>query len=433
MCYIIDMKIPDKVSYILNRLAENGFEGYIVGGCVRDSLLGLQPNDYDITTSATPDDIHRIFDDYSDTGLQHGTVTVIIDHEGFEVTTYRTESLYSDHRHPDEVIFSRNIRDDLSRRDFTINAMAYNHGGLLDLFGGQQDLEKGIIRAVGNADERFEEDALRILRAIRFASRFGFEIEEQTSKAIFAHKDDLQYVSAERICKETDEILCSRYAGKYLREYAEVFAVFLPEIRVMFDYPQNHKYHIYDLWQHTLKVVDASPARLAVRWAALLHDIGKPAVRTVGENGRDRYVGHAQASARIAEKIMERLRMDRKTTRSVIALIENHDELPKPRRLLNRMGEDSLDLIALKKADCLAQNPLYSKPEQYDALEAEVRKLIDEQVAVQLSDLKIKGTDLMALGYRGREIGEKLNEILDSVLEGYPNEREELLKLAKRG
>ena len=427
------MKIPAKVSYILERLAENGFEGYIVGGCVRDGLLGLEPNDYDITTSATPDDMHRIFEKYSDTGLQHGTVTIIIDHEGFEVTTYRTESLYSDHRHPDEVRFSRNVRDDLSRRDFTINAMAYNHTGLLDLFGGRQDLENGIIRAVGNADERFEEDALRILRAIRFASRFGFEIEEQTRKAIFAHKDDLQYVSAERICKETDEILCSRYAEKYLREYAEVFAVFLPEIRVMFDFPQNHKYHIYDLWQHTLKVIEACPAKLSLRWAALLHDIGKPEVRTTGENGRNRYLGHAQASARIAEGIMERLRMDKKTSRSVVALIENHDDLPKARRLLNRMGEDALDLIALKKADSLAQNPLYSNPGQYDALEAEVRKLIEEQAAVQISDLKINGDDLMALGYQGKQIGDKLNEILDSVLDGYPNEREELLKLAKRG
>ena len=427
------MNIPEKVNSILEILEENGYEAYVVGGCVRDSLLGLQPHDYDITTSATPEEMHRVFPRYSDTGLQHGTVTVIIDHQGFEVTTYRTEKTYSDHRHPDEVSFSRDIRDDLSHRDFTINAMAYNRNGLLDLFGGQQDLEAGIIRTVGNADERFEEDALRILRAIRFASRFNFEIEEKTREAIFSHREDLRYVSQERILKEMNEILCSQYAERYLLDYAEVFEVIVPELTAIMDFPQNHKYHIYDLWHHTVRVVAESPAKPAVRWAALLHDIGKPEVRTVSEKGRDRYIGHAQASARIAEAVLERLHMDRKTSDEVLMLIRNHDQLPKAARLLNRMGEYALDLIALKKADCLAQNTEYSRPEQCDELEAEVRKLIEEKAPVRIADLKISGKDLMEMGYQGREIGDKLNEIMDRVLEGYPNEKEELLKLAERG
>jgi tRNA nucleotidyltransferase (CCA-adding enzyme) len=427
------MNIPDKVNWILQRLAEAGFEGYVVGGCVRDSLLGLQPHDYDITTNATPEDMHRIFDHYSDTGLKHGTVTVIIGHEGFEVTTYRTETLYSDHRHPDEVRFSGNIRDDLSRRDFTINAMAYNHNGLLDLFGGRSDLDEGIIRAVGDPQQRFEEDALRILRAIRFASRFNYEIEEKTRQAIFDHKGDLRYVSQERIQREMSEILCSSYIERYLLDYAEVFEVFIPELSEIMDFPQNHKYHIYDLWHHTVKVVGACPAKPAVRWAALLHDIGKPRVRTVGENGRDRYIGHGEESALMAQKILERLRMDKKTATAAVKLIRYHDGLPSPSRLLNRLGDDALDLIALKKADALAQNTLYSKPEQYDRLEAEVRKLIEQRAAVQITDLEINGNDLIALGYQGRQIGEKLNEIMERVLEGYPNQREKLLELAKRG
>ncbi|MBQ6655561.1 MAG: CCA tRNA nucleotidyltransferase [Erysipelotrichaceae bacterium] len=426
------MNIPEKVSYILQKLADAGFEGYIVGGCVRDSLLGLQPHDYDITTNATPEQMHEIFERYSDTGLQHGTVTVIVDHEGFEVTTYRTETVYSDHRHPDEVSFSRNISDDLSRRDFTINAMAYNGKDLVDLFGGQQDLQDGIIRTVGDPRERFGEDALRILRAIRFASRFGFAIEEKTREAMFERKEDLRYVSQERILKEMNEILCSEYIEPYLLEYEEIFEIFLPELAMMQDVPQHHKYHLYDLWHHTVKVVAGSPAKPYVRWAALFHDIGKAVVRTTDENGKDHFYGHAVVSAEIAEKIFERLRMDNRTSKAALLLIENHDQLPKARRLLSRMGEYALDLIVLKKADCLAQNTEYSHPEECDKLAEEVEKLIAENAAVRIADLQINGNDLLALGYQGREIGDKLEEIMERVLEGYPNEREELLKLAER-
>ncbi|MCR5066779.1 MAG: HD domain-containing protein [Erysipelotrichaceae bacterium] len=427
------MNIPEKVDYILRKLADAGFEGYIVGGCVRDSLLGLQPHDYDITTNATPQQMHEIFAKYSDTGLKHGTVTVIVDHEGFEVTTYRTETVYSDHRHPDEVSFSRNIIDDLSRRDFTINAMAYNHDGLIDLFEGRKDLREGIIRTVGEPLERFSEDALRILRAIRFASRFGFVIEEKTRDAMFAKKDDLRYVSQERILKEMNEILCSRYIEEYLLEYEEIFEVFLPELALMKDVPQNHKYHLYDLWHHTVKVVAGCSAKPEIRWAALFHDIGKAEVKTTDENGKDHFYGHAAVSAKIAGKIFRRLHMDNKTARAALLLIENHDQLPKAAKLLNKMGEYALDLIDLKKADCLAQNTEYSHPEKCDELAQQVRKLIGEKAAVRIADLQINGDDLIALGYQGKEIGEKLEEIMERVLEGYPNEREELLKLAERG
>lgn len=400
---------------------------------MRDSLLGVKPHDYDLTTNATPEQMHEIFPHYSDTGIKHGTVTVIIGHNGYELTTYRREGSYSDHRHPDEVSFTSTLKDDLSRRDFTINAMAADEENVIDYYGGQADLKAGIIRAVGDPYVRFEEDGLRILRAIRFASRLNFEIEEKTREAILTRREDLKYISSERIYKEFAEILCCERVDYYLEQYAEVFAVFMPELVRMFDFPQNNRYHIYDLWQHSLKVTASVSPKIALRWAALLHDIGKVDTLSHGEDGQDHYYGHAAVSARIARQILQRLKCDRKTENEVIALIRNHEQLPKARRLLNKMGDYSLDLIELKKADNRAQNPDYDESEKYDQLKAEVLELIASQSAVSIKDLKINGDDLKALGYEGKAIGDKLNEVMERVLDGYPNDRDELLKLIKRG
>jgi len=427
--------LPTPVMNALSRLEQAGFSAYAVGGCVRDHVLGMTPHDYDICTSATPEEMQRVFQGERtiETGVKHGTLTVLLNKMPLEITTFRVDGAYSDGRHPDSVRFTARVEDDLSRRDFTINAMAADEDNVIDYYGGQVDLKAGIIRAVGDPYVRFEEDSLRILRAIRFASRLNFEVEEKTREAIMARREDLKYISSERIYKEFAEILCSERVDYYLQQYAEVFAVFMPELARMFDFPQNNRYHIYDLWQHSLKVTASVSPKIALRWAALLHDIGKVDTLSHGEDGQDHYYGHAAVSAKIARQILQRLKCDRKTENEVIALIRNHEQLPKARRLLNKMGDYSLDLIELKKADNQAQNPLYDESEKYDQLKAEVLELIASQSAVSIKDLKINGNDLRALGYEGKAIGDKLNEVMERVLDGYPNDRDELLKLIKRG
>ena len=302
--------LNQNITDIMKVFASNGFEVFLVGGCVRDMIMGLVPHDYDFTTNARPEQVHDIFRDHKiiDTGIKHGTVTLVYNGEAYEITTYRKETEYDDHRHPASITYSESVYEDLVRRDFTVNAMAYNpESGLIDYFDGIKDIENKIIRCVGDPNERFNEDALRILRAIRFATRFDFAIEEKTEEALVNNKELLKYISLERITSEFNEIICSDKAAEYIDRYRDVIAVFMPEISIMFDYDQNSRYHCYDLWQHSLLTLKGVRPSVTSRWAALLHDIGKPAVKTTGKDGHYHYVGHPVKSEEIALRILRRM------------------------------------------------------------------------------------------------------------------------------
>ena len=307
------LQLPSPVSVLLRRLNESGFSAYVVGGCVRDSMLGLQPHDWDICTSALPEQMQEVFHDLHtvETGLKHGTLTVVVDHVPYEVTTYRIDGDYTDHRHPDSVHFVDNLTEDLARRDFTVNAMAWNpETGLADPFDGQTDLAAGLIRCVGEAEKRFDEDALRILRALRFASVYDFAIEPSTSAALRKMAPDLSRVAGERIREELLKLLCGKAAGRILREYPEVLAEIIPEIRPMIGYDQQNHHHSYDLWEHTVRGVEGVPPDPVLRLTMLLHDTGKPAARTTDEKGEGHYIGHPKISEQIARKTADTLRLD---------------------------------------------------------------------------------------------------------------------------
>ena len=336
------IEIPTGAAYILQQLNKHGYEAYIVGGCVRDSLLGKQPNDWDITTSAKPEAVKAIFHRTIDTGIQHGTVTVLVDREilddgrgspashtdyAFEVTTYRVDGVYTDHRRPESVCFTASLEEDLKRRDFTINAMAYNpEQGVIDIFGGQEDLEKGIIRCVGEASERFDEDALRILRAVRFAAQLDFVIENQTREAMRDQAKFLKDISAERICTELTKMIVSKHPERLEEAYElGLTNIFLPEFDRMMQTPQNNPYHLYDVGRHTLQVMRAVSATPVLRYAALLHDVGKPECKTTDETGVDHFYGHQELSAKMARTILRRLKLDNDTIDQVCRLVRNHD------------------------------------------------------------------------------------------------------------
>ena len=325
-----------------------GYEAWIVGGCVRDALLGLPPKDYDLTTSALPEETQRVFAAYPriETGLRHGTVTVLLEGEPLEITTYRVDGAYSDARHPDGVTFTRSLRQDAARRDFTINAMAYAPGwGLQDFFGGQADLARGILRAVGAAEKRFREDALRILRALRFASVLDFTLEGETARAARACAPLLAAVSAERVSGELGKLLCGKAAGRVLRDYPDVLGVVLPEILPMVGLDHRNPHHCYDVWTHTTVAVDHVPPELPLRLALLLHDIGKPDTFSLGEDGQGHFYGHPRRSVELAEGILSRLRFPRRTRERVLTLVRYHDavleESPqRVRRWLNKLGPE---------------------------------------------------------------------------------------------
>ncbi len=431
--------IPKRVDYLLKRLHNSNYEAYIVGGCVRDLVMGLEPNDYDITTSATPQQVHEIFSDLNiiDTGIKHGTVTVMVDKEPFEITTYRSDSSYSDHRHPDEVTYSTNLQEDLVRRDFTINAMAYNEeSGLVDLFGGINDISNKIVRCVGDPDRRFDEDALRILRCIRFAGRLGFEIDTHTENALFRNSHLLDYVSRERIMSELSQILCNENLEPVLQKYRDIFACIIPEIRVMFDYDQHSVYHAYDLWTHTVKVTAYVRNYLPLRLAALLHDIGKPVSAVADEKGHLHFHGHQDISARIAETVLRRLKCSNALISEVVLLIENHDRRLYTEKALRKalyiMGskEKMYDLLDLIEAD----NQAKSEQARYMYGDLYYKTLVDliyskDSKILSLRDLSINGDDLIALGLTGPRIGKALQKALNGVIEGQvDNDRNELLK-----
>ena len=442
--------VPGDVNSILEKLSEAGYQAFIVGGCVRDMLMGRQPHDFDVTTSARPEQVRAIFDGLMlpdgrkakviDTGIKHGTVTVLAGGGPVEVTTFRVEGGYSDGRHPDFVEFTGSLQEDLARRDFTMNALAWNpEAGLMDYFGGQQDIEAGCIRAVGDADARFKEDALRILRAIRFASVLGFEIEKKTETAMMADKELLARISAERIQVELTKLLTGPGAGRIVMKYADIIGVVIPEILAMKGFDQKNLHHIYDVLEHSATAIDNIRQEPHLRWAALLHDAGKPETFTVDEGGTGHFYGHAARSEELARLIMRRLRFDNETARRVTDLVKYHDlqiELTDKavKRALNRLGEETLrDLILVKRADNLAQSPEFADRQQYyDQLEELLERIISENQCFSLKDLAIDGNDLIKARITdGRTIGQTLKAALAEVIDGrLTNEKETLLAWA---
>lgn len=441
----MNIKIPKDVQELLKTLHNNGYSAYVCGGAVRDSILKRPIHDWDICTSATPNEMLEIFKDRRviETGLQHGTITIVINGEPYEVTTYRIDGVYSDNRRPDSVTFTDKLVEDLRRRDFTINAMAYNDDeGLIDPFDGLKDIEWKKIRCVGSARDRFGEDALRILRAIRFASQLEFAMMPETNYEINKQYKKLENISIERINSEFCKIAASSNFCVEMVLYQDVFALFMPELKDMFNFPQNNPYHDYDVWGHAIHAVEHCESDdLAVRLAVFFHDIGKPHSYQDGEDGIRHFKGHGRVSAEITDNIMKRLRFDNETRNNVVELVYYHDatfELGKKyvKRWLNKIGEEQFRrLLEVRKADILGQKPDYeqSRIDKVDSIEKFLEEVLQEDECFSLKDLAVNGKDLMSVGYKaGKELGNTLNEILQLVIDGEcPNEKEKLLYVAK--
>lgn len=440
------MKLPKSALNIISMLENGGYEAYAVGGCVRDFILNKKCDDIDITTSATPDEMKVIFDNngvkYYETGILHGTLTALISNDSFEITTFRTDGRYFDSRHPESVRFVSDISEDLSRRDFTVNALAYNdRKGIVDMFGGKEDIKNRIIRTVGDPDKRFREDALRIIRAIRFSSVLSFDIEEKTKKAIFENKELLKNVSYERIYNELSKLLMGNNVYNVLVDYKEVIAVVIPELEYIFNIPQNTKWHIYDVWHHTAKSVEQSKKDLAIRYIMLFHDIGKAFTKTTDANGTDHFKGHQKVSGEYAVNIFSRLKAPNYITDRAMAVIPIHDihigrNKKNIKKWLSKIGKESLnDLIEVKKADKLAQNLELTKEEieNLNTTQKNIEEIIKAGEAFSVKDLSVNGNDLIKLGLKGREIGEMLGILLDNVIEEkVKNDKEELLEYVKK-
>ncbi len=437
------MTLPADVEKIINTLEASGHEAYAVGGCVRDCILGKIPHDWDITTSAQPTDVKALFKKTFDTGIEHGTVTVLMGKTGYEVTTYRIDGKYEDGRHPSEVIFTASLEEDLKRRDFTINAMAYNPDrGLVDLFDGMADLKKGIIRAVGNPIERFTEDALRMLRALRFAAQLGFDIEPATYEAIKTLAPTLAKISAERIQVELVKLVTSANPGRIRDVYATgLTAIFMPEFDEMMTTDQHTKHHKYTVGQHTIRAMEEIEPDKILRLTMLLHDVGKPPCKTTDENGQDHFKGHPEAGADMARAILRRLKFDNDTISAVVNLVRNHDDRPavtprNVRRMAIRVGEDNMDaLFAVKRADTLAQSD-YQREEKLQYIEdirATFLQIQADNNCLKIKDLKINGKDLIAMGLpQSNKIGLILKTLFDEVVEEpEKNDRDYLLKRAR--
>lgn len=436
------MEISYGAKKIITLLENAGYEAFAVGGCVRDYIMQRPCDDIDITTSAAPIQTEKVLADnniaFIETGIKHGTVTALVDGAAFEVTTYRTDGAYKDSRHPENVEFVTDIREDLSRRDFTINAIAYNdNAGFVDLFSGRADIDNKLIRAVGDADKRFKEDALRIMRAIRFAAVLGFDIEAETKKALFDNKELLKKVSAERIFTELSKLLLGDNVFNVLMEYRAVLAAVIPELEPIFNVAQNTKWHIYDVWQHTCKAVEQSPKDLSLRLTMLFHDIGKAYARTTDENGTDHFKGHQKISADYTETALKRLKVSNELYDRVMYLVPIHDmhigtDKKKIKKWLSKAGESRLrDLIEVKRADKLAQNPEMTAQElrNLDITKKILDEIIAEGEPFTVKDLAVNGNDLIASGLKGRQIGTALNLLLDRVIENeLPNHKDCLIQ-----
>ena len=438
------MDMPKNVDIAINLLQSAGFEAYAVGGCVRDSLLGKTPNDWDITTSAKPEDMKSVFADFHciDTGIKHGTVTVVIDGEPLEITTFRLDGEYEDNRHPKSVTFTSNLGADLGRRDFTVNAMAYSKKtGTVDLFGGQNDLKNKIIRCVGDPDRRFNEDALRILRALRFASALDFEIEEKTAQSLLKNCALLGNISEERIAKELLKLVCGKGAKRILTDFAPVLFEILPELQPMYKNSHDNPHHCYDIYEHTLIAVESIDPEPTLRFAMLLHDCGKPAVKKFDENGVAHFYGHQRISAEISAQILARLKVSNKFRDEILFLVSNHDRwelyenTEKMPRYLSKFGLDGvLNLLKVMRADVLAQSPEYRyRLDQIADAEEIAKNLAAQKPCLSLSELQINGRTLMDIGIpQGRKLGAVLAQLLDEVIDGVTKNTQEALTTRAR-
>ena len=436
------MYIPNYVNQCIEALEAAGFAAYAVGGCVRDACLGLTPHDYDLCTSALPEQTEAVFAHRNLVlaGKKHGTVGVVTEGGVVEITTFRTEGEYRDSRHPEWVEFVSDIEKDLARRDFTVNAMAYSPTrGFADPFGGQEDLKNGILRAVGTPELRFTEDALRIARGVRFAVRFRLNLDPETENAMLHLAPRLKKIAAERVFDELCKLLPLMTEGDLLR-FAPILGEVIPELKPTFGYDQRNPHHVHDLYTHIAHVTAAVPPSLPLRWAALLHDIGKPASCSVDGQGIAHYYGHAQVSAQMADQILRRLKAPTQLREQVVALIDQHMTYPTPdkkwlRRRLSRLGEELLtQLLALQQADTGSKGTANGDDMDYfRQIHNILAEILAENACLQLRDLAVNGHDLMALGIQGKAIGQTLNSLLDLVIdEKLPNEKTALLAAAEK-
>ena len=438
----MDIYIPKNIERVIRVIEDGGYEAYIVGGCVRDSLLGKEPKDYDIATSASPEKIKELLGEYHtiDTGIQYGTITVVSEDDYVEVTTFRVDGEYNDNRRPDNVMFSDDLIQDLARRDFTVNAMAYNHRtGIIDKYGGQKDLFMRKIRCVGNPIIRFNEDALRIMRALRFASQLNFEPEVSTAQAIHKCKNLLKNVASERIAKELDGILVGDAPANVLTDYSDVISVIIPEVRRCIGFNQHSRHQIYDIWTHTAIAVENSDNIREVRLALLLHDIAKPDCCCFDDEGNGHFPGHERAGVEIAERVLQRLHYSSEVISCVSTLIKYHyvtpvDDRIVVKQLLSKLGKDCFfKLTAVIKGDSRAmQSFCFERVQILESMEKKANEIINNKECINVSQLLINGYDIIMLGAEGPKVGDVLNALLSAVIdEKIPNERERLLDYAK--
>ncbi len=437
-------KLPDDVTYIIEKLHKAGFDAFVTGGAVRDMMMHKEPHDYDIATSALPEDTRRLFSRTIDTGIKHGTVTVIINGVGYEITTFRTDGIYLDGRHPEHVRFVNSVYTDCARRDFTINSMMYGSDGeIIDFFGGRADIKEKLIRCVGESEKRFKEDALRMLRAVRFSAALSFDISPETEKAIKKCSMLIKRVSTERIFEELNKILLSDNPD-YIRTLHNLglLQYIIPQLDICFYEEQRNKYHLYNVGEHIMQTVKNTPCNLILRWAALLHDVGKPCCSSVDSLGIIHFYGHHRESCRIATDVLYRLHMDKDSIRSISILIENHDvrvepSLPAVKRMMARTGEKLFEqLMLLQKADNMAKNPEYY-PEKEQRINAALdiyKRIVAEGQPYLIAHLAVNGRDLQKIGYKtGRIIGDTLKRLTDEVIiDPQLNNREYLLERAKQ-
>lgn len=427
MFHNLKMNIPEEVGIILKTLQQANFEAYVVGGCVRDALLGREANDFDVTTNAEPHEIKELFTKTIDTGLKHGTVTVRINHKSYEVTTFRIDGEYLDNRHPESVTFTKSLKEDLRRRDFTINAFAYNDkDGLVDYFDGLNDLKNKVIRSIDDPYKRFNEDGLRILRAIRFSAQLGFEIEDNTKKAMKELSYLLKNISKERIRDEFVKILMSEHPEK-LNEARELGLTkyFLSDFDILFDTKQENPHHIYDVGRHTIEAIKVSKKDLIIRLSLLFHDFGKPGTKTYDKKGIAHFYKHAILSENLANLNLKSLKFPNLIIKEVCFLIAHHDDIIVPkekyvRRAINKISPELFPLLLeIRRCDIMAQSDLDKEKRLNDnkLIEEYYLKIMKNEDCLSLKDLAVNGDDLKSLGFKGKEIGKILSRMLDVVID----------------